>query len=262
MKRENVAAQLYCFKDFIKTECGIADTFRRLREMGYEAVQLTSALPETLTAAQLDRLLKDHGLKALSSHEAGAKIFSEPERIIEKLGALGVTHLAYPAPHFSPTGMAETVDFARKLNELALKFREAGITFSYHNHAIEFHRFEGKLMLDLIYENAPELEGEIDTYWIHRGGGDPVKWIRRLKNRMRAIHIKDYGVDTATIRDIWTNEPVMKPVGSGNLDWPEIFAAAEESGVEIFIVEHDKNITDPFDSFASSFAYLAKNFIR
>ena len=262
MKRDAIAAQLYCFKNFIKTECGIADTFRRLRAMGYEAVQLTASLPETLSTARLRELLADHGLKALTSHEAAAKIFAEPERIIEKLHELGVAHLAYPAPHITPTGVAETVDFAHRLNELALKFREAGMTLAYHNHAIEFRRFEGQLMLDLIYDNAPALEGEIDTHWVQRGGADPVKWIRRLKGRMEVVHLKDYGVDTDTINEIWSNQPVMKPVGSGNLDWAAIVAAAEESGVRTFVVEQDRDVRDPFASFAASFDYLASHFVR
>ena len=46
MKKTQIAAQIYCFRDFLQTERGIADTFRRLNAMGYEAVQLTASLPE------------------------------------------------------------------------------------------------------------------------------------------------------------------------------------------------------------------------
>ena len=262
MKKTQIAAQLYCFRDFLQTERGIADTFRRLNGMGYEAVQLTASLPESVTPEKLLKLLADHGLKAVSSHESGAKIFNETDRIIEKLLALGVKHLAYPAPHICPTGVGEVIDLAEKLNELALRFKEHGITLAYHNHHIEFRRFEGKMMLDLIYEHAPALQGEIDTHWVQRGGGNPLNWIKRLAGRMDVIHLKDYGVDTAEIKSIWSNQPVMKPVGSGNLDWGEIIPAAEQSGVKVFVVEHDKDVPDPFASFAQSFAFLAENFCR
>ena len=262
MKKSQIAAQIYCFRDFLQTERGIADTFRRLHGMGYEAVQLTASLPESVTPERLLKLLAGHGLKAVSSHESGAKIFSEPDRIIEKLQALGVKHLAYPGPHLSPTGVGEVIDLAEKLNALALKFKEHGITLAYHNHHIEFRRFEGKMMLDLIYEHAPALQGEIDTHWVQRGGGNPLNWIKRLAGRMDVIHLKDYGVDTAEIKSIWSNQPVMKPVGSGNLDWNEIIPAAEQSGVKIFVVEHDKDVPDPFASFEKSFAFLAEKFCR
>ena len=262
MKKSQIAAQIYCFRDFLQTERGIADTFRRLRGMGYEAVQLTASLPESVTPEKLLELLSDHGLKAVTAHESGVKIFNETDRIIEKLQALGIKHLAYPGPHLSPTGVGEVIDLAERLNALALKFKEHGITLAYHNHHIEFHRFEGKMMLELIYEHAPALQGEIDTHWVQRGGGDSVHWIKRLAGRMDVIHLKDYAVDTTEIKNIWSNVPVMKPVGHGNLLWDEIIPAAEQTGVKVFVVEHDKDILDPFDSFARSFAFLAENFCR
>lgn len=260
MDRSQIAAQLYCFRDFIKTERGIADTFRRLRASGYETVQLTASLPESLTAEKLLTLLSDHGLKAVSSHESGAKIFSETDRIIEKLQALKIGHLAYPGPHVSPTGVGEVIDFAERLNELALKFRSHGITLAYHNHHVEFRRFEGQMMLELIFDHAPDLQGEIDTHWIQRGGGDPLRWIRRLAGRMDVIHLKDYGVDSSNMSDLWSVAPVMMPVGQGNLCWDEIVPAAEQTGVKVFVVEHDGDVLDPFASFAQSFAFLAGKF--
>ncbi|OQA83911.1 MAG: Xylose isomerase-like TIM barrel [Lentisphaerae bacterium ADurb.Bin242] len=262
MKKTQIAAQLYCFRDFIKTPEGIADTFRRLRTIGYEAVQLTTALPESLKPADILSLLKDAGLTAVSSHEGGAKILDHTAQVIAKLQALGIRHTAYAGPHVSPTGTGEVIALARRLNETAKTFRAQGITLAYHNHAIEFKRFEGKFMLELIYDHAPDLAGEIDTHWIQRGGGDPVKWIRRLANRMEYLHIKDYGVDSSNHADIWSNVPVMKPVGSGSLDWDAILSAAEESGVKYFIVEHDGDVIDPFDSFEESFRFLEKNYVK
>ena len=44
MRKSQIAAQLYSFRDFIKTPEGVADTFRILHEMGYGAVQLSSSL--------------------------------------------------------------------------------------------------------------------------------------------------------------------------------------------------------------------------
>ena len=173
MKSSQIAAQLYCFRDFIQSERGLADTFRRLRGFGYEAVQITSALPKDLSEKTLKKLLDDNGLTAVSSHENSRAIIEETDRIVDRMLALGIPHLAYPFPHFAPTGLGEVIGLAEKLNELALRFRARGITLAYHNHAVEFRRFEGKMMLETIYEHAPDLQGEIDTHWVQRGGGDP-----------------------------------------------------------------------------------------
>jgi len=262
MKIEEIAVQLYCFKDYIKTRDGLEDTFRRLHEIGYKSIQMTAAIPETIPDEEIQSLLDRYGLKFISAHIKSGDLFSATDAVIARLKKFNIPHAAYPNPHFSPTGVGEITGLAERLNELALKFRDNGIILSYHNHAIEFKRFEGRLMLDLIFENAPDLQGELDTHWVHRGGGDVIKWIRKLAGRMEYMHIKDYGVNSTNVSDIWSNVPVMLPIGSGNLDWEGIFAASAESGVRYFIIEHDKDIVDPFESFTASFRYLTENFVK
>lgn len=256
MKETQISAQLYSFREFIKTPAGVIDTLKRLRNIGYRSIQLTSALPAELQVAELAAILAESGMKAISSHEPGSDFFNEPDKVIDKLKTLNITHTAYPWPHIPPTGIGEAVVFAHKLNELALKFKEQGITLAYHNHATEFKKLQGKLMLELIYENAPDLAAEIDTFWVQKGGGDPVAWIKRTAGRMEYLHIKDYGID------FHSGNPVMAPIGSGNLNWHEIISTAEKCGVKYFIVEHDGDVSAPFGSFETSFNYLKKNFME
>lgn len=253
MKQSNIAAQLYSFRDFIKTPAGVRDTLRRLREIGYEAVQLSTALAP-MPEVELRKLLDGEGMAAPTSHEKAADLVNEPQKVIDHLLALNCRHVAYPFPHWMPTGEGETIALAGELNRAAEKFRKAGIVFAYHNHAAEFRRFGGKTMLELLYEHAPLMDGEPDTYWIQKGGGDPVKWIERLAGRIQVLHIKDFGVTPE-------RESAMMPIGSGNLDWKRIFAVAETSGVEWYVVEHDGDCADPFASFASSMNYLRENFV-
>jgi len=48
----------------------------------------------------------------------------------------------------------------------------------------------------------------------------------------------------------------MAEVGEGNLDWPDILAAAREAGTEWYIVEQDTCQRDPFESLAISLRNL------
>ena len=102
----------------------------------------------------------------------------------------------------------------------------------------------------------------LDTHWVQRGGGDPVRWIRMLSGRMRVLHVKDYGVDSADRSSLWNGKPVMMPVGYGNLDWNMILETAESAGVEWYVVEHDADVGDPFESFAESLKFLTENFVK
>ena len=259
MKKSQIAAQLYSFRDFIKTPEAVEETFRKLHEMGYEAVQLSSSLAP-MPEEQLRELLDRYSLIPCTSHEQSLQIFNEPEKVIEHLRKLHVTHVAYPGPHTGLNTLEETLSWAKTLNERAVQFRNAGITLAYHNHHGEFFRFGGKTILELLYENAPEIEGEIDTFWVQRGGGCPVEWIRRLDKRMKVLHIKDYGLERKDPTAFWSVECVMRPIGEGTLNWNAILETAETCGVEWFVVEHDGNCPDPFASFRTSLAFLKTHF--
>ena len=257
MKSSQIAAQLYSFRDFIRTPEGVEDTLERLHAIGYEAVQLSSSLAP-MAPEQLAALLDRYSLTPCSAHENGADILEKTSGIIEKLKKLHCSHLAYPGPHVNITGRGEAVAFAQALNAKAGEFASCGITLAYHNHHVEFKRFGKETLLELIYANAPQLEGEIDTYWVQKGGADPVRWIEQLSGRQQVLHLKDYGMKPFCD----CGGSVMMPVGEGNLDWKRILDAADRAGVTCWVVEHDGDTSDPFGSFASSIRFLKEKFSR
>ena len=108
--------------------------------------------------------------------------------------------------------------------------------------------------MDLIYEYAPHLKAEIDTYWVQLGGCDPAEWVAKYPGRQELFHLKDF------LPLPFSN--TMCPVGKGNLNWNKILAAAEQSAVQYFIVEQDHCTKDPFEWIKESFDYLTENFVR
>ncbi len=129
---------------------------------------------------------------------------------------------------------------------------ENGLALSYHNHADEFIRVNGKRMLDTLVETftPEELKFTIDTYWIQAGGADPVWWINYLKGRSPCIHLKDMHYEGKASLP-------MAVVGEGNMNFPGILKAAIDCGVEYALVEQDNcNGEDPFDCLKRSYEYL------
>ena len=257
MQKITIAAQMFSFRNYIKTPAGVRDTFRRLKQMGYDAIQLSGSIAPMPTA-DLAAMLRDEGLTAPTSHSFAKTIVEEPEKEAERLLELGCRHTAYPFPHWRPTGEGEVIELARELNEAAKRFRAAGVTLAYHNHSIEFERFNGRTMLEILYAEAPELDAELDTYWVQKGGADPVRWIETLAGRQQVLHLKDYGMKPYCD----CTGSVMMPVGEGNLDWERILDAADRAGVTCWVVEHDGDTSDPFGSFASSIRFLKEKFSR
>jgi sugar phosphate isomerase/epimerase len=251
MKRHQIAAQLYSIRDFIQTPQDIATSMKKIRAIGYQAVQVSGM--GTIEESELMRILDGEGLTCCATHEATKLIVEEPQRVVERLHRLNCKYSAVPSPgQFELKTREQVIEYSKRMDDAGKVLYEAGQVLTYHNHHMEFRRLEGELILDTVYAQTDVryLQGEIDTYWVQYGGGDVVGWCEKLKGRLPLIHLKDYQITD-------DNKPDFAEVGQGNLNWSEIIPAAEKSGCEWFIVEQDTTPGDPFDSLKISFDYLA-----
>lgn len=162
------------------------------------------------------------------------------------------------------------VDFAKQAEEYALKLKEDGIDLYYHNHHIEFMKVNGKYLLDIIRENAPHMGFELDTHWIHRGGENPVEFIKKYAGSVRLLHLKDYrianvnmpdmtkGFDMKAFATAFFSEPVQfAELGQGNLPLKACIEAGLAGGAEYFLIEQDDSYgRDPFDCLRDSRDHL------
>jgi sugar phosphate isomerase/epimerase len=250
MKINQVAAQLYTVRDHLKTPSDIATSMKKVREIGYTAVQISGLGP--IEDPELMKILDGEGLDCCATHEPSDVIRQTPEIVVERLNKLSCKYTAYPHPSGVDFSNPDDVgSLASDLDRAGAVLREAGQVLGYHNHAIEFLRVDGKTLLETIYDttSAENLVGEIDTYWVQYGGGDPVAWCEKLAGRLPLIHLKDYAFSPE-------NKPVFAEIGYGNLDFKRIVSAAETSGCEWYIIEQDTCPGDPFDSLKMSFDYI------
>lgn len=249
MKREQVAAQLYTVRDHLKTPADIARSLRTIHGIGYRAVQVSGV--GDIAYSELAKIIAGEGLTCCATHESGDAILNNPASIVDRLRQLNCIYTAYPYP--------AGIDFASEASVQALIARldaatqvlaSAGMVLTYHNHNMELRRMGGRTILEAIYQDT-RVQGEIDTYWVQAGGGDPTAWCRRLRARLPLLHMKDFGVDEK-------NQPTFREIGAGNLDWRSIVSEAQESGCRWFIVEQDGGWANgnPFDSLRASFEYI------
>jgi sugar phosphate isomerase/epimerase len=255
MKLSQVAAQLFTVREHTRNASDLARTAARIRQIGYTAVQVSAVGP--IPPSEIARIMADHGLIICATHEPSEEMLAHPERVVARLKELGCRLTSYPMPRgFDLENESRVLELVQRLNAVGAAFRAAGITLAYHNHAVEFIRFRQGTVLDFIYSNTqPEnLAAELDSYWIQFGGGDVVDWCIKMKGRLPCIHLKDYRFTKA-------NTPVFSEIGSGNLPFPQIIAAAEHAGCGWFIVEQDTCPGDPFDSLAQSFNHIRSNLI-
>lgn len=255
MQIEQVAAQTYTIREYLKTPAAIAKSLKRLRRIGYQAVQLSGLGP--IATSELAKIVEDEGLVCCATHENGTTILENPRAVAEKLNMLRCSYTAYPFPAgvdlSSPRGVR---GFTKSLEASGRALYEEGKLLAYHNHQVEFVRQRGATILDAIFAGTDPryLQAEIDTYWVQYGGGNVESWCRKLSGRLPLLHMKDYAIGEG-------GAPRFAPVGSGNLEWQSIVAAAERAGCQWFIVEQDGDWqdNDPFKSLKMSFRWIRDN---
>jgi sugar phosphate isomerase/epimerase len=250
--KPRVGAQLYTIRASTKTLPDIEKSLRRIRDIGYQAIQISGFGPAD--PRDVAKVVEDCELTVAATHMGWDSFLNDIDTVIETHHTWGCRHAAIgglPEEYRSIEGIAR---FAGELQPVAEKLRAAGLDFSYHNHSHELVKYNGRTWLERLYEAAgPEdLKAEIDVYWITAGGGDPADWVRRLGNRQPLVHLKDMSV-------LPDRTQRFAEVGEGNMNWPAILEACREAEVEWYLVEQDDCYdADPFDALATSYRNLVE----
>jgi sugar phosphate isomerase/epimerase len=196
-----VGIQLYSVRNAMAADP--EGTLGRLAELGFTRVEGANHEADRdpgigfgISAGRLARVLSENGLTIVGSHINPLEV--------DKLGPTLDFHAGIGNPgigcdiEFYPYGDIDYVkrradDFTR-VGELCA---ERGMVFYYHNHFQEFQEFDGTPVYELILENTdPALvKIEMDTFWVYRGGHDPLEWIRRYSDRVILTHQKDFPAD-------------------------------------------------------------------
>lgn len=128
-------------------------------------------------------------------------------------------------------------------NSAGKVLKERGITFCYHPHGYEFQPYNNGTLLDYIIENTnPDyVSFELDILWAHFGGGDPVALLKKYGDRWKLMHLKDLKKGTAKDLTGLTPEENDVPLGTGELNIPEILKAAKAVGIKHYFIEDESN---------------------
>jgi sugar phosphate isomerase/epimerase len=239
---------MYTLREHLKTPADIAKTCKRVRQMGYEAIQVSAFGP--IEPTELAKILHNEGLEVAATH-VSIDMMRDAAKCVDYHKTLGCKYPAIggynPGEHTPELYTA----FAREYTHIGDQLAKQGLSVGYHNHSRELSRLsDGKTILDTLIDNSGRsVWFEIDVYWITHGGGDPAAWINKVQGRIPCIHFKDMKVSIK-------QEQQMCEVGSGNLNWPNIIQACKQAGTQWYLIERDNGELDPFESLKISFDQL------
>jgi len=144
-------------------------------------------------APELKERLSDLGLSIVGCHINPLDIDIIP-RALDYQVALGNKQIGNDIEFYPYEDMDHVLQRCELFNKIGDLAKQRGMRFYYHNHFQEFQKFGDKFVYDIIAEKTdPSLIFfEMDTYWMYRGGQNPLDWMKRLKERIVLLHQKDF----------------------------------------------------------------------
>jgi len=279
MKKGKIGVQMMMLRDKVK-ELGIYETMRKLNELGYHCIEVSQIPMTEENVFELKRACNDFHITIAALSAAVEPIFpgmdgetltSDFDKIVGDCKTLDCNFLRIGMLPLPLMGNKEKImQFIERAENFAVQLAKHGIELYYHNHHVEFEKYDGEYLLDIMRNNTSKLGFELDVHWIHRGGANPVDFVKKYSNRVSLLHLKDYRIgcmdlegldpkDMGKFMQRFTDVVEFAEVGEGSLDMKSIIDAGLESGSQYFLVEQDNQYgRDPFDCLRTSSDNLKK----
>jgi sugar phosphate isomerase/epimerase len=229
----DIAVQLYTVRSALASDPDA--TLERLARIGFRIVEPFDLLRYR---DALREGLPRFGLSARTAH--ADVLVADRDAVFEAAAELGIATVIQP--WLEPTRFATADGIAGVASDLAAAADRAaasGLAIGYHNHHFELEsRIDSRHALEVLADALPpSVSLEVDTYWALVGGADVPALLRRLGERVIALHLKDGDGSLDTKRQV--------PLGTGRLPVREILAAAPSA---LRVLELDDTTGDLFDA--------------
>lgn len=259
-----IGLQLYSLRETIGDD--VSGTIKKVAGVGFKEVETYGYSVDNgfwgLSVSEFKDLLNENGMNSPSGHYGADKYLSEDGKMsdfqetIDAAKELGQKYVIIP--YIGDTLRTSIDDYKRmadKLNQAGQKCKEAGLKLGYHNHAFEFDDYAGENGFEVFLENTDKdlVFYEMDLYWVVRAGKDPVSLFQKYPGRFPLWHVKDMNK---------ADRELNTEIGSGTINFRNIFDHAEKAGAEHFILEQENFAMDAYKSLEQSYSYMKHNLIQ
>lgn len=276
MKKGLIGIQMSTIKGKI-AELGAYGTLKACAELGYHCVEVSQIPMTPENVAGMKKACDEFGIKiaALSTGvepmmpgAPGETLATDFDKIVADCKTLNCDMLRIGMLPLTCMGNREkALGFVKRADEMAARLHEHGIDLYYHNHHVEFVKYDGEYLLDIIKNNTKHMGFELDIHWIQRGGENPVEFVKKYAGRIRLLHLKDYRIGEVKMAEgpfnpkaffeSFSNVIEFAELGEGSMPIKECIEAGFAGGSEYFLIEQDDTYgRDAFESLKISRDYL------
>lgn len=226
-----VGLELYAVRDAMRADP--EGTMQAVRDMGYDDVELLWSFDNFgRTPAQVKATLDQTGLRAPSAHIAPELLLGDWDGAIEDATLIGQQYLIVPSlPAETGTSLDAWRKWADRFNAAGATARTGGIWLAFHNEPDHMHLLDGQVPYDVFVERTDPaaVRHQLDTGNMLMGGGDPMQYLARYRDRYVSFHVKDVGADR--LHDV--------ELGKGILDLGAFLAAIPDLDAKPVYVEQE-----------------------
>ena len=237
--KDDFGVQAYSFRNYFPKD--MIGTLDRIEEMGITKIEGDGG---RIPPEEFRKLCAARGITIPSTGAGFDELVEDPMSIVQKAKALGSDFVMCAwVPHDGDFKLADADKAISVFNKAGKVLADNGITFTYHAHGYEFQPHEGGTLLDYIINNTDPryVSFEMDIFWIHFGGGDPVALMKKYGNRWKLMHMKDMKVGTPKNLSGGTSVENNVPLGTGELDMPSIIREGNRIGIAHYFIEDESS---------------------
>ena len=234
-----LGVQTYSFRHSFPN--GVAETLDTIQSMGFTEIEAG----DEIDANTYKKLCDERGLSIVSVGVDYQLLMDSTQKIIDRAKILGAKYIMVAwIPHDSDEFTLDDANRAiADFNKVGKELSEHGLTLCYHAHGYEFQPYHEGTLLDYMMEQTePQyVSFEMDIFWVHFGGGDPVALMEKYPNRWKLMHLKD--MKKGISKDLTGHTDVENnvPLGTGEVDVEGVLRAAREAGVKHYFIEDESS---------------------
>jgi len=263
-----IGFQIFPLRQLIDTD--FRGTMKLVADAGFQTIELLSpwyhahnfglADLEKYTGSEIQKILGDLGLKAISAHVDMTECRGEAlPKIIQWAKDRGLSQICVPSldgPTRPPDNTLDTVKrLSDEYNHAGEMSQKAGLQQGLHTEGFELSMVDGKRVFDhmldgLIDPKLVRFQFQISTI---SQGLDPVAYFKKYPGRFVSMHLQD--VDLTPQPPAPPPDPAsgqgrgrgrgnpQKAIGQGAVDWKAVFTSAKTGGVQNYFVEQSWDLT-------------------